>query len=51
MFWQGLIVPVTYEKWNAPKGATIVDRFEYDGVKYIAAEFKHSPGKRYIYLA
>lgn len=39
-----------YETWDNPKGAHIVREYQKDGVKYVDAEFKNSPGEIYTYV-
>lgn len=42
--------PDDYEVWDNPKGAHIVREYQRDGVKYVEAEFKNSPGEIYTYV-
>jgi len=43
--------PNKLDKWDNPPGAQVVDRYTRDGVDYIVASFKNSPGIFYLYLA
>lgn len=51
MFWQGRLFGAEYQVWENEPGGTVIDRYTFDGVDYVVVEFKHSPGRRYVYLA
>lgn len=37
--------------WNDAPGGTVVRRWTYEGVEYVAVVFDKSPGQEYVYLA
>lgn len=52
MFWGGsFLFQNNFERWDDKPGGTVVNSYTLDGEEFVEVEFKHTPGKRYIYLA